>query len=64
METQDIPKIRVGIVNEKGKVLWVFINLSICSTALGIIDILNDTYAKIKVEKDGRGNLTGNVEIV
>ena len=24
--------------------------------------ILNDTYAKIKVEKDERGNLTGNVE--
>ena len=52
------------MVNEKGKVRWLFINLSICSTALGIIDILNDTYAKIKVEKDERGNLTGNVEIV
>ena len=62
--TQDRPQIKVGLVNEKGKVWWLFINLSICSTALGIIDILNDTYAKIKVEKDERGNLTGNVEIV
>ena len=51
------------MVNEKGKVWRMFINLSICSTALGIIDILNDTYAKIKVEKDERGNLTGNIEI-
>ena len=62
--TQDRPSLRVSLVNEKGKVWWMFINLSICSTALGIIDILNDTYAKIKVEKDERGNLTGNVEIV
>ena len=64
IDTQDRPQIKVGLVNEKGKVWWLFINLSICSTALGIIDILNDTYAKIKVEKDERGNLTGNVEIV
>ena len=62
--TQDSPKIKVGLVNEKGKVWWMFINLSICATALGIIDILNDTYAKIRVEKDERDNLTGNVEIV
>ena len=61
---QDKPQIRVGLINEKGKVWWMFINLSICSTALGIIDILNDTYAKIKVEKDENGNQTGNVEIV
>ena len=61
---QDRPQIRVGVVNEKGKVRWMFINLSICSTALGIIDILNDTYVNIKVETDERGNLTGNVEIV
>jgi hypothetical protein len=64
IDMQERPQIRVGMVNEKGKVWWMFINLSICSTALGIIDILNDTYAKIKVEKDERGNLTGNVEIV
>ena len=64
IDMQDRPQIRVGLVNEKGKVWRMFINLSICSTALGIIDILNDTYAKIKVEKDERGNLTGNVEIV
>ena len=62
--TQGRPQIRVGVVNEKGKVRWLFINLTICSTALGIIDILNDTYAKIKVEKDENDNLTGNVEIV
>ena len=61
---QDRRPIKVSLVNEKGKVWWMFINLSICSTALGIIDILNDTYAKIKVEKDENGNLTGNVEIV
>ena len=61
---QERPQIRVGLINEKRNVWWMFINLSICSTALGIIDILNDTYAKIKVEKDERGNLTGNVEIV
>ena len=64
VHTQDSPQIRVGLVNEKGKVWWMFINLSICATALGIIDILNDTYAKIRVEKDERDNLTGNVEIV
>ena len=62
--TQDRPSLRVSLVNEKGKIWWMFINLSICSMALGIIDILNDTYAKIKVEKDERGNLTGNVEIL
>lgn len=62
--TQDRPSLRVSLVNEKGKIWWMFINLSICSMALGIIDILNDTYAKIKVEKDDRGNLTGNVEIL
>ena len=62
--TQDSPQIRVGLVNEKGKVWWVFINLSICATALGIMDILNDTYAKIRVEKNEKGILTGNVEIV
>ncbi len=62
--TQDRPQIRVGMVNEKGKVRWLFVNLTICSTALGIIDILNDTYAKIKVEKDENDYLTGNVEIV
>ena len=62
--TQDRPSLRVSLVNEKGKVWWMFINLSICSMALSIIDILNDTYAKIKVEKDERGNLTGNVEIL
>ena len=61
---QDRPTLRVSLVNEKGKVWWMFIDLSMCSTALGIIDILNDTYAKIKVEKDERGNLTGNVEIL
>lgn len=61
---QERPQIRVGLVNEKGKVRWLFINLSICATALGIIDILNDTYAKIHVEKDEKGFLTGNVEIV
>lgn len=61
---QEKPQIRVGMVNEKGKVWWMFINLSICSTALGIIDILNYTYAKIKVGKDENGILTGNVEIV
>ncbi len=49
---QDRPQIRVGLVNEMGKVQWLFIKLSICSAALGIIDILNDTYAKIHVEKD------------
>ena len=52
IDMQDRPQIRVGLVNEKGKVRWLFINLSICSAALGIIDILNDTYAKIHVEKD------------
>lgn len=62
--TQDRPSLRVSLVNEKGKVWWMIIDLSMCSTALGIIDILNDTYAKIKVEKDERGNLTGNVEIL
>ena len=62
--TQDRPSLRVSLVNEKGKVWWMFIDLSMCSTALGIIDILNDTYAKIKVEKDERGNLTGYVEIL
>ena len=61
--TQDRPSIKVSLVNEKGKVWWMPISLSICSMALGIIDILNDTYAKIKVEKDENGNLTGNVEI-
>ena len=60
---QERPQIRVGVVSEKGNVWWLFINLSICSTALGIIDILNDTYAKIRVEKDERGNLTSNIEI-
>ena len=64
IETQERPQIRVGLVNEKGKIRWMFINLTICAIALGIIDILNDTYAKIKVEKDESGNLTGNVEIV
>ena len=62
--TQERPQIRVGVVNEKGKVQWQFINLTICSMALDIIDILNDTYAKIRVGKDEKGNLTGNVEIV
>lgn len=61
---QERPQIRVGLVNEKGKVRWLFINLSICATALGFLDILNDTYAKIHVEKDEKGFLTGNVEIV
>ena len=64
MYSQDRPSIKVSLVNEKGKVWWMSISLSICSMALGIIDILNDTYAKIKVEKDENGNLTGNVEIV
>ena len=63
VDMQDRPQIRVGMVNEKGKVWRMFINLSIFSTALGIIDILNDTYVKIKVEKDERGNLTSNIEI-
>ena len=37
VDMQDRPKIRIGIVNEKGKVWRMFINLSICSTALGFL---------------------------
>ncbi len=62
--TQEKPQIRVGVVNEKGKIQWMFITLSICATALGILDILTDTYTKINVEKDEKGILTGNVEII
>ncbi len=61
---QDEVQLKTGILNEKGKVRWFTINLSVCATALGIIDILNDTYAKIMVEKDENSFLTGIVEIV
>jgi len=62
--TQDEVQLKTGILNEKGKVRWCTINLSVCATALGIIDILNDTYAKIMVEKDENGHLTGGVKVV
>ena len=47
--TQDRPQIRVGVVNEKGKVRWLFVNLTICSTALGILDILNPAERLVDV---------------
>ncbi len=57
-------RLTLGIVGDNGRIRWMPVTVSTCATALGIIDILNDTYAKMKVERDERGNLTGNVDIL
>ena len=56
--------LKMGLAQNNGRVKWFDITLSVCATALGIMDILESNHSSVKVCKNENGCLTGEVEII
>ena len=56
--------LKIGLAQKNGRVKWVDITMSVCATALGIMDIVESARSSVNVVRTENGLLTGEVQIV
>ena len=62
--TQDYSSLYFPLVNPKGKICQIRLNISLCADALKVMDILRQFGAGLQVCHNEEGALTGEVQIV
>ena len=56
--------LKIGMVQKNGRAKWVDITLSVCATALGIMNLIESNRSSLIVVRTADGLLTGEVQIV